>query len=95
LQLLSALRHIGNIMLTRESLGADVFQNFVDGQWAASSSGAVFENRNPANHDDLIGVFQESTPADAERLRPPRVPTTNGGSYPRRSAQNCCFGPRG
>jgi aldehyde dehydrogenase (NAD+) len=54
-------------MLTRESLGADVFQNFVDGQWAASSSGAVFENRNPANHDDLIGVFQESTPADAER----------------------------
>ena len=54
-------------MLTRERIAADVFQNFVDGQWAASSSGAVFENRNPANHDDLIGVFQESTPADAER----------------------------
>jgi len=61
------MRHIGNIMLTREHIAADVFQNFVDGQWAASSSGAVFENRNPANHDDLIGVFQESKPADAER----------------------------
>ena len=42
------------------------FQNYIDGQWVASRSGRVFENRNPANRDDLIGVFQESTPEDAE-----------------------------
>jgi len=42
-----------------------VFENFIDGRWSASSSGALFENRNPANHDDLIGVFQESTADDA------------------------------
>jgi aldehyde dehydrogenase (NAD+) len=28
-------------------------------------SGKLFENRNPADRTDLIGVFQESTPADA------------------------------
>jgi len=44
-----------------------VFRNYVDGQWTASSSGRLFENRNPADRDDLIGVFQESSAADAER----------------------------
>jgi acyl-CoA reductase-like NAD-dependent aldehyde dehydrogenase len=40
------------------------YKNYVDGQWVASSSGRTIENRNPANTDDLIGVFQESTAAD-------------------------------
>ena len=44
-----------------------VFENFMDGTWSASSSGRLFENRNPANHDDVIGVFQESTADDAVR----------------------------
>jgi aldehyde dehydrogenase (NAD+) len=42
------------------------FSNFIDGQWVASKSGHLFENRNPANQDDLIGRFQESTPEDAD-----------------------------
>jgi acyl-CoA reductase-like NAD-dependent aldehyde dehydrogenase len=41
------------------------FDNYVDGRWVASRSGKVFENRNPADQRDLIGVFQESTPEDA------------------------------
>ena len=41
------------------------FSNFIDGEWRPSRSGAVFENRNPADRDDLIGVFQQSTPEDA------------------------------
>ena len=32
----------------------------------ASSSGQTFENRNPANTDDLIGVFQQSNAADVD-----------------------------
>jgi alpha-ketoglutaric semialdehyde dehydrogenase len=40
------------------------YKNYIDGQWVASSSGRTFENRNPADTDDLIGVFQESTAAD-------------------------------
>jgi aldehyde dehydrogenase (NAD+) len=46
---------------------SDVFHNLIDGAWVSSSSGALFDNRNPANHDDVIGRFQESTPQDAER----------------------------
>jgi aldehyde dehydrogenase (NAD+) len=53
-------------MQSREATAGAVFNNFVDGRWTASSSGRLFENRNPANRDHLIGVFQESTPADAE-----------------------------
>src|SRR5580765_2221378 len=57
----------GQIMHPGEHTAQAVFENFIDGTWSASSSGALFENRNPANHDDLIGVFQESTADDAVR----------------------------
>src|SRR3989475_2031031 len=43
------------------------YRNFIDGSWVPSVSGDVFENRNPANTDDLIGVFQKSTRDDVER----------------------------
>jgi acyl-CoA reductase-like NAD-dependent aldehyde dehydrogenase len=43
-----------------------VYQNFIDGRAVPSSSGETFENRNPANTDDLIGVFQQSTAADVD-----------------------------
>src|SRR5918992_4327096 len=42
------------------------YSNFIDGEWVASRSGKVFENRNPADQDDLIGVFQQSSTDDAE-----------------------------
>jgi alpha-ketoglutaric semialdehyde dehydrogenase len=43
------------------------YQNFINGQWVSSVSGEVFENRNPANTDDLIGLFQKSTQEDVRR----------------------------
>jgi acyl-CoA reductase-like NAD-dependent aldehyde dehydrogenase len=43
------------------------YHNFIDGTWVPSVSGALFENRNPANTDDLIGVFQRSTADDVAR----------------------------
>jgi acyl-CoA reductase-like NAD-dependent aldehyde dehydrogenase len=48
------------------TISATVYNNYIDGQWAPSASGATFENRNPANTDDLIGVFQKSTRKDVE-----------------------------
>ena len=42
------------------------YGNYIDGQWIPSSSGETFENRNPANTDDLIGVFQHSNRQDVE-----------------------------
>jgi len=44
-----------------------VFPNFIDGKWLPSSSGRLFENRNPAKSDDLIGRFPESTAVDADQ----------------------------
>src|SRR5215217_8301163 len=42
------------------------YGNYIDGQWVPSASGETFENRNPANTEDLIGVFQKSTKGDVE-----------------------------
>ena len=45
---------------------ADLFKNFVGGKWLTARSDRTFENRNPANHDDLIGVFPASTAEDVD-----------------------------
>jgi alpha-ketoglutaric semialdehyde dehydrogenase len=45
---------------------ADEHKNFIDGQWQAARSGKVFENRNPANRDDLIGLFPASGADDVD-----------------------------
>ena len=46
---------------------ATTYHNFIDGAWVPSVSGDLFENRNPADSGDLIGVFQKSTRRDVER----------------------------
>jgi len=43
------------------------YGNYIDGEWVKSSSGQTFENRNPANTDDLVGTFQESNADDTAR----------------------------
>jgi aldehyde dehydrogenase (NAD+) len=43
------------------------YHNFIDGAWVSSVSGDLFENRNPADSGDLIGLFQKSNAADAAR----------------------------
>ncbi len=43
---------------------SNTFKNFIGGQWVAPSTGNYFENRNPADQDDLIGVFPSSGEAD-------------------------------
>jgi aldehyde dehydrogenase (NAD+) len=40
------------------------YHNFIDGSWVPSVSGDVFENRNPANCRELIGIFQKSDSRD-------------------------------
>src|SRR2546429_3308845 len=43
------------------------FKNFIGGQWGAPATGAYFENRNPADRDDVIGCFPRSGPEDVAR----------------------------
>jgi acyl-CoA reductase-like NAD-dependent aldehyde dehydrogenase len=40
-----------------------LFANFIDGEWV---SGDTFENRNPANTDEVVGLFVKARPSDME-----------------------------
>ncbi len=42
------------------------FQNFINGKWTDSKSGRTFENRNPADWQDVVGLFPKSTKEDVE-----------------------------
>ena len=48
------------------TLNATTYSNYINGRWTPSDSGHTFENRNPANTGDLIGLFQKSTRRDVE-----------------------------
>src|ERR1700704_6690317 len=41
-----------------------VYKNLVDGEWVVGSTGETFENRNPADNREVVGIFQKSGPAD-------------------------------
>ena len=42
-------------------------RHFIAGEWVESTSGATFEDRNPADLTDVVGHFQAGTPADVAR----------------------------
>src|SRR5258708_37163471 len=43
------------------------FKNFIAGDWVVPSTGEYFENRNPADWNDVIGRFPRSGPDDLKR----------------------------
>ena len=43
-----------------------IYENFIAGGWTRSVSGRTFENRNPADATDVLGLFQDSTEADVD-----------------------------
>ncbi len=45
----------------------ETFKNFIGGAWVAPTTGAYFENRNPADRDDIIGCFPQSGSDDIAR----------------------------
>ncbi len=47
---------------TRADVGNsnDTYGNFIAGEWRPAASGATFEDRNPADGDDLVGRFASS-----------------------------------
>ena len=40
------------------------YSNFINGEWVSSRAGKTFEDRNPANSDELVGSFPASTADD-------------------------------
>jgi aldehyde dehydrogenase (NAD+) len=41
-----------------------VYKNFINGEWVESASGKAFENRNPANTGELVGMFPQGMEED-------------------------------
>lgn len=42
------------------------YQNFINGKWCDAKSGKTFENRNPANWSEIVGIFPKSGKEDVE-----------------------------
>jgi acyl-CoA reductase-like NAD-dependent aldehyde dehydrogenase len=42
------------------------YQNLIGGDWTPAGSGATFTSVSPANHDDVVGEFAASGPADVD-----------------------------
>jgi aldehyde dehydrogenase (NAD+) len=49
---------------TAEKAGIPSFGNYINGEWVAG--GATFENRNPANTGEVVGLFAKGTAQDIE-----------------------------
>src|SRR5258708_2002194 len=47
-------------------MSAKAYKNFIDGDWVESRSGQTYENLNPADTRDVVGVFQRSDQRDVE-----------------------------
>jgi acyl-CoA reductase-like NAD-dependent aldehyde dehydrogenase len=43
-----------------------VFKNYINGEWVESASNRAFEDRNPADSDELVGMFPSSTAEDVD-----------------------------
>ncbi len=43
---------------------AQKFQNLINGKWVDAKSGKTFENRNPANWEEIVGIFPKSGKED-------------------------------
>ncbi|MGR3765941.1 aldehyde dehydrogenase family protein [Rossellomorea sp. NS-SX7] len=46
---------------------AELYKNLINGQWEDSSSEKTFVSFNPANKEEVVGVFQASTKEDVKR----------------------------
>jgi len=51
---------------TGRAARAKVYKNFIDGEWVEPSTGEYFENLNPADTRDVVGIFPKSGKADVE-----------------------------
>jgi len=45
---------------------SQAYKNFINGEWVAPRSGKTLENRNPANIEELVGIFPLSSQEDVD-----------------------------
>jgi acyl-CoA reductase-like NAD-dependent aldehyde dehydrogenase len=44
-----------------------VHKNFINGEWVEARGGKAYENRNPANSEELVGMFVSSTEEEVQQ----------------------------
>jgi acyl-CoA reductase-like NAD-dependent aldehyde dehydrogenase len=44
-----------------------IVQNFIGGKWVSATSGKIKPNLNPANIEDILGYYQDSSPEDINK----------------------------
>jgi acyl-CoA reductase-like NAD-dependent aldehyde dehydrogenase len=49
-----------------ETTPTRVLKNFIDGEWVEATTGDTFEDRNPADTRQVVGIFQKSGKADVD-----------------------------
>jgi len=66
-------------------MSAQTFKNYINGEWVAAEK--TFENRNPANTDEVVGLFSKGTAknmADAADAAAAAFPAWSGMAAPAR-----------
>ncbi len=53
--------------MTQAAESAQKYNNYIGGEWVESSSGEFFENINPADKNDIVGLFPKSTKSDVDK----------------------------
>jgi alpha-ketoglutaric semialdehyde dehydrogenase len=51
---------------TEATQGVQTYGNYIAGEWRSAASGETMENRNPANRDEVVGLFASSDAADVD-----------------------------
>src|SRR5215510_11646496 len=49
-------------LLSEERMADQLFANYINGEWVSGAK--TFENRNPANTEELVGLFVKGSAAD-------------------------------
>src|SRR5262249_28643156 len=47
-------------------IAVETQSNFIGGKWVPAASGQTFEDRNPADRDEIVGLFPKSGKADVD-----------------------------
>src|SRR5262245_13476712 len=51
---------------SKSSAKPETYKNYIGGRWVKPASGAMMENRNPADTRDVVGLFPASNAEDVE-----------------------------
>ncbi len=61
-----ATETVAGPVIIGSSTKTKVYKNFIGGEWVESSTGESFEDRNPADTREVVGIFQKSGKADVD-----------------------------